>query len=423
MGLKKLFKSAWNVFANKDPTSAEFLNIGPSYSFTSKSSNPYYVKNDRSMLNSIINKMAMDAAAIPLKEVIIDSEGRFVSYPSDSSINERLSVSANLDETGSSFRLHAITSCLEEGVIALVPTDADMDPDDGLAFKIYEVRVGHIKEWYPQHVRMEVYDERTGEEKEVIMQKASLVIVQNPMYEVMNAPSSTMQRIMKKFSLLDVVDEELRGNKLNMIIQLPYVIKTPARQAQAEARKKAIEEQLSDNKYGIAYIDSTEKITQLNRPLENNLIAQIEYLMNLFMTQIGITPEILNGTASPEVMNNYLNRPIDWILTAFADEIYRKWLTPTARTQLHSIKYFRDPFRLAPINNVADMADKFIRNEIMTKNEFRQVLGMKPSGDPAADRLRNPNISESNVQQQQDAGVYDQNQNGYDQYNDQQYDY
>lgn len=417
MGLKNLFKSAWNIFQNKDPTMISYKDLGMAMSTDSNKHNNYYNQaQDKSLLKMVINKMAMDAASIPIQEVIVDEEERFITRPKDSTINERLLVSANMDQTGSAFRLEAISTMLEEGTVVLVPTDADMDPDENDSFKIYELRIGHITQWYPAHVRMEVYDENDGKTKEVIMQKASLCIVTNPMYDVMNERSSIPQRIARKMALLDVIDEELNGNKLNMIIQLPYVIKTPARMEQAENRRKAIEQQLANNKYGIAYIDGTEKITQLNRPLENNLVEQVKFLTESFMNQIGITQEVINGTASPEIMNNYYNRPIDWILTAFRDEIYRKWLTTNARTRGHSIKYYRDPFRLAPINNVAEMADKFIRNEIMTKNEFRQILGMKPSSDPGADELSNPNISAPGGGTDYE---YAENQNGYGEYEDQ----
>lgn len=399
MGLRQFIKNTWNLF-NKDPTKetsdTRYENYYPSEDFRHKRYN--YSYGDRSLLDSVINKMAMDAAAIPIKEVIVDEEDRFIRFPDESDINERFCVSANLDQTGSAFRLDAILTMLTEGYVAIVPVDADMDPEENDSYKLYTIRVGHIKEWYPSKVKMDVYDEDSGKIKEVLFEKKSCLIVQNPMYQVMNMQNSLMQRIIRKMNLLDIIDEEMKGNKLNMIVQLPYSLKTEGQMKQAERRRKAIEEQLVDNPYGIAYIDGTEHITQLNRPLDNNLMSQIEYMMKLFMAQVGVTTEILDGTADEGAMNNYMNRCIDWILTVFREEMYRKWLTQTARTRKHSIQYFKDPFKLTPVTNLADMGDKFIRNEILTKNEFRQKLGMRPSDDPSADMLRNPNISESKEQ-------------------------
>lgn len=395
MGLATRVKNAWNAFLHKD-SSIYNTDFGPGYS--SRSDRRIVTRgNERSMVNAVLNRMAMDVAAVAIKHVELDEEGRFVREI-DSTINERFNLSANIDQTGRAFVQDIAMSMFDEGQCALVPVECDTDPMDTESYKVYSVRVGKVTQWYREKVEVECFNELRSSRDRLIVDKNYVPIVENPMYYIMNSPSSTLQRLMRKIALLDVIDDENGSGKLNMIIQLPYVIKTKAREDQAESRRKSIERQLSENKYGIAYIDGTEKITQLNRPLENNLLAQIEYLYNLFLSQLGLTPEILNQTADEGVMNNYYNRIIEPILSAITDEVKRKWLSPNARSRGQTIKFFRDPFKLIPINSLADLADKLIRNEILAPNEMRQLMGIKPAADPKADQLRNPNISESKEQ-------------------------
>lgn len=390
MGLWDRFRNAWNVFKNKDPT--RVYDTGPGY-WLRPDRMRFSRGNERSIITSAFNKIAIDAAAIPIKHVRLDRKGRF-SEEIQSDLNNCLNLEANIDQTGRAFMQDAIQSMFDEGCIALVPTDTNDEPDSSGNFSIYAMRTGKIVEWYPSCVKVNVYNERKGGREDVIVPKAATAIVENPMYSVMNEPSSTMQRLARKLALLDVVDEQASSGRLDMIIQLPYVIKTPARREQAEIRRKDIERQLAEGKYGIAYTDGTERITQLNRPVENNLMKQIEYLTNLLFSQIGVTQEILDGSADGKVLQNYYNRIIEPILSAFTDEMKRKFLTKTARTQGQSLMFFRDPFKLIPSSEIADIADKMIRNQILTPNEMRQKLGMEPSDDPKADELRNPNISE-----------------------------
>lgn len=392
MALMDRLKHAWNIFKNKDPTQV-YWNIGPSYGYRPDRMR-YTRGNERSIVTAVYNRIAMDVAAVNLKHIRLDENDRY-KETIDSGLNNCLSVEANLDQTGRAFIQDLVASMLDEGCVAAVPTDADDEPEDSGNFKVYTLRTGKILEWYPRHVKVEVYNEYEGQRQQIIIPKSTVPLIENPMYSVMNEPNSIYQRLVRKLTLLDVVDEQTSSGKLDLIIQLPYIIKTEARREQAEKRRKDIEKQLSEGKYGIAYTDGTERITQLNRPVENNLMKQIEYLTSMFFSQLGITQSILDGTADEKTMLNYYNRTIEPILSAIADEMKRKFLTPTARSQKQTIAYFRDPFKLVPVNDIAEIADKFTRNEIMTSNEIRQVIGMKPSSDPNADVLRNKNLSDS----------------------------
>lgn len=392
MALMYRLKHAWNIFKNKDPTQVNW-NIGPSYGYRPDRMR-YTRGNERSIVTAVYNRIAMDVAAVNLKHIRLDENDRY-KETIDSGLNNCLSIEANLDQTGRAFIQDLVASMLDEGCVAAVPTDADDEPEDSGNFKVYTLRTGKILEWYPRHVKVEVYNEQEGQRQQIIIPKSTVPLIENPMYSVMNEPNSIYQRLVRKLTLLDVVDEQTSSGKLDLIIQLPYIIKTEARREQAEKRRKDIEKQLSEGKYGIAYTDGTERITQLNRPVENNLMKQIEYLTSMFFSQLGITQSILDGTADEKTMLNYYNRTIEPILSAIADEMKRKFLTPTARSQKQTIAYFRDPFKLVPVNDIAEIADKFTRNEIMTSNEIRQVIGMKPSSDPNADVLRNKNLSDS----------------------------
>lgn len=388
---------AWNAFNNKDPT-VNYVGTNVYYSGSSynQSKRRLSFNNERSIVNSIFNRIAADAAAVDMKHVRFDINGRYVSTIDDG-LNNCLSVEANIDQTGRVLRQDAIMSMFDEGVVALVPVDTTLNPKDTGGYDIMSMRTGKITEWMPQYVKVSVYNEKIGKRQEVVLPKKMVAIVENPFYSIMNEPNSTLQRLIRKLNLLDVVDEQSSSGKLDLIIQLPYVIKSQAREAQAEQRRKNIEMQLAGSKYGIAYTDATEKITQLNRPVDNNLMEQVKYLTETLMGQLGITNEILNGTADEKTMLNYNNRIISPICTAFAEEINRKFLTKTARTQGQSILFFQDPFKLVPISNIADIADKFTRNEILSSNEVRGLIGFKPSSDPSADELRNKNINQSNA--------------------------
>lgn len=388
--LTSRLKHAWNAFLNRDPT-FNYQNIGTSYSYR-----PDRFRltrgNERSIVTSVYNRIALDVAAINIQHVQLDKEGRFLNViPSD--LNNCLSLQANLDQTGRAFIQDIVMSMMDEGCVAVVPVDTDDDPDETTGYKILSMRVGRILDWYPKHVRVRAYNENTGRNQDIIVPKESIAIVENPLYAVINEPNSTMQRLIRKLNLLDAVDEQSSSGKLDLIIQLPFVVKTEARRKQAEQRRKDIEQQLSGSKYGIAYTDATEHITQLNRSLENNLMKQIEYLTSMLYSQLGITQSILDGTADEKTMLNYYNRTIEPIISAIADEMKRKFLTKTARSQNKSIMFFRDPFKLVPVADLAEISDKFTRNEIATSNEIRQVIGWKPSEDPKADELRNSNLS------------------------------
>lgn len=386
-------KHAWNAFLNKDPTSF-YRDIGISHSY--RPDRPRLTRgNERSIVTSVYNRIALDAAAIKVQHVRLDENNRFLSVI-ESGLNGCLTVEANVDQTGRSFIQDAVMSMLDEGCVAIVPVDTTDNPEITGSYDIYSMRTGKILEWYPKHIRVRVYNERTGRKQDIPLAKNAVAIIENPLYAVMNEPNSTMQRLIRKLNLLDVVDEQSSSGKLDLIIQLPYVIKTEARRQQAENRRKDIEDQLAGSKYGIAYTDGTERITQLNRSVENNLMKQIEYLTSMLYSQSGITQSILDGTADDKTMLNYYSRTIEPILSAIVDEMKRKFLTKTARSQLQSISFFRDPFKLVPVNDISEIADKFTRNEIMSSNEIRQIIGMKPSADPKADELRNKNLNKSN---------------------------
>ena len=382
----------WNAFSNRDPTN-DRNDQGMSYFY--RPDRPRFTRgNERSIVTSVYNRIALDASAINIQHVRLDDNGRFSSVI-ESGLNNCLTLDANTDQTGRAFIQDAVMSMLDEGCVALVPIETDKDPDTG-SFEIFSIRTGKIIEWRPKTVKVRTYNARTGKKEDIYVPKNSIAIVENPLYAVINEPNSTMQRLIRKLSLLDVTDENTASGKLDLIMQLPYTIKTEARRKQAEDRRKDVEMQLASSKYGIAYADATERITQLNRPVENNLMKQIEYLTSMLYSQLGITQTILDGTADDKTMLNYYNRTIEPIVSAIVDEMKRKFLTKTARTQKQSIMFFRDPFKLVPINDIAEIADKFTRNEIMTSNEIRQIVGMKPSDDPKADKLINSNISQSN---------------------------
>lgn len=392
MNIGSRLKHAWNAFLNRDSPGSRYYGGGYSY-------RPDRMRfsrgSERTIINSIYNRIALDAASITINHVRLDENNRFDSII-DSGLNYCLNTEANADQTGRGLIQDIVMTFLEEGVAAVVPEKTDFDPRYSNSYEIYSMRVGVPVEWYPNHVRVRMFNELTGQKGEITLPKKMVALIENPFYSVMNAPNSTMQQLVRKLALLDVVDEQAGSGKLDMIIQLPYVIKSPARREQAEQRRADIEQQLSGSKYGIAYTDGTERIVQLNRSLENNILKSIEYLMNMVYSQLGVTQEILNGTADEKTMNNYMNRIIEPVVSAIADEFKRKFLTKTARTQGQSIMFFRDPFRLAPVSMIAEMADKFTRNEIMTPNEFRQVIGMKPSKDPKSDQLANRNIASAN---------------------------
>lgn len=389
MSFGSRLKHAWNAFTGTDYTT--YQDVGPGYS-----SRPDRIRltrgNERSIITSVYNRIALDVAALNVQHIRLDENGRFLSVIQDG-LNTCFTVEANIDQTARAFIQDIVVSMLDEGCVAIVPVDTTYDPSVTGSYDIQTMRVGKILDWYPQHVRVRLYNERTGTKENILVPKSTVAIVENPLYAVVNEPNSTMQRLIRKLNLLDVIDEQSGSGKLDLIIQLPYVIKTEARRQQAENRRKDIEAQLSGTKYGIAYADGTERITQLNRSVNNNLMSQIEYLTSMLYSQLGITQSILDGTADEKTMLNYNNRTIEPIISAIVDEMKRKFLTKTARSQSQSISFFRDPFKLVPVNDIAEIADKFTRNEIMTSNEIRQVIGMKPSDDPRADELRNKNLS------------------------------
>ena len=382
-------KKAWNVFFNKDPTSA-WRNYGEA--FYSRPDRPRFTGgNERSIVTAVFNRIALDAAGIDIRHVRLDDKGRYLT-DINSPLNECLTLRANLDQTARAFKQDLVMSMLDEGCVAAVPVDTSEDPEKG-SFDIYTMRTGKITEWRPAHVKVKLYNERTGKYEEVVVRKESCSIVENPFYAVMNERSSTMQRLVRKLNLLDAVDDKLGSNKLDLIIQLPYVVKTTAKKAQAEERRRELETQLENGKLGIGYIDGTEKVTQLNRPVENNLLKQVEYLTNLLFSQLGITQAVLDGTATDDAMENYYARTVEPIVAAIADEMKTKFLTRTARSQKQDIFYFRDPFKLMTVSQIAEAGDKMRRNEIMSSNEIRQKIGMKPSDSPDADLLDNPNLA------------------------------
>ena len=391
-------KHAWNAFVNnRDPT-ASYRDIGPGYSY--RPDRPRLTRgNERSIITSVYNRIALDVAANDIRHVKLDEDDRF-SEIIDSGLNNCLALDANIDQTGRAFIQDAVMSMLDEGCVALVPIETTFNPQQTGSFDINTIRTGKILDWYPKHVRVSVYNERSGKREEIVLPKDTIAIIENPLYAVMNEPNSTMQRLIRKLNLLDTIDEQSGSGKLDLIIQLPYVVKTEARRQQAEARRKDIEMQLAGSKYGIAYTDGTEKITQLNRSVDNNLMKQIEYLTSMLYSQLGITQAVLEGTADEKTMLNYYSRTIEPIIAAIVDEMKRKFLTKTARTRHQSIAFFRDPFKLVPVDNIAEIADKFTRNEIMTSNEIRQKIGMKPSKDPKADKLINSNLNQPEENEQ-----------------------
>lgn len=389
MSFGSRLKHAWNAF-NGD-TLMNYQNLGMSYAY--RADRPRLSRgNERSIVTSVYNRIALDVAALKIQHVRLDENERFISVIQDG-LNNCLTVEANIDQTARAFIQDVVISMFDEGSVAIVPVDTTTNPNITGSYDIQSMRVGQILDWYPMHVRVRVYNELSGKKEDIVLPKSTVAIIENPLYAVINEPNSTMQRLIRKLNLLDVIDEQSGSGKLDLIIQLPYVIKTEARRQQAENRRKDIEGQLAGSKYGIAYTDGTERITQLNRSVNNNLMTQIEYLTSMLYSQLGITQSILDGTADEKTMLNYNNRTIVPIISAIVDEMKRKFLTKTARSQLQSISFFRDPFKLVPVNVIAEIADKFTRNEIMTSNEIRQIVGMKPSDDPRADELRNKNLS------------------------------
>jgi hypothetical protein len=397
MSFGSRLKHAWNAFTGN--IQMNYRDLGMSYSY--RADRPRMSRgNERSIVTSVYNRIALDVAALNVQHVRLDENGRFLSVINDG-LNNCLTLEANVDQTARSFIQDVVISMFDEGSVAIVPVDTTTDPNVSGSYDIQSLRVGQILDWYPQYIRTRVYNEQTGRKEDIVVPKSAVAIIENPLYAVINEPNSTMQRLIRKLNLLDVIDEQSGSGKLDLIIQLPYVIKTEARRQQAENRRKDIESQLSGSKYGIAYTDGTEHITQLNRSVNNNLMSQIEYLTSMLYSQLGITQSILDGTADEKTMLNYNNRTIEPIISAIVDEMKRKFLTKTARSQRQSISFFRDPFKLVPVNEIAEIADKFTRNEIMTSNEIRQVVGMKPSDDPRADELRNKNLSEPSGSDQQ----------------------
>ena len=397
MSFGSRLKHAWNAFTGN--IQMNYRDLGMSYSY--RADRPRMSRgNERSIVTSVYNRIALDVAALNVQHVRLDENGRFLSVIDDG-LNNCLTLEANVDQTARSFIQDVVISMFDEGSVAIVPVDTTTDPNVSGSYDIQSLRVGQILDWYPQYIRTRVYNEQTGRKEDIVVPKSAVAIIENPLYAVINEPNSTMQRLIRKLNLLDVIDEQSGSGKLDLIIQLPYVIKTEARRQQAENRRKDIESQLWGSKYGVAYTDGTEHVVQLNRPVENNLMSQIEYLTSMLYSQLGITQSILDGTADEKTMLNYNNRTIEPIISAIVDEMKRKFLTKTARSQRQSISFFRDPFKLVPVNEIAEIADKFTRNEIMTSNEIRQVVGMKPSDDPRADELRNKNLSEPSGSDQQ----------------------
>ena len=393
MGIFDVLRHSWDVFRNREPT---YYNIGSSSTYRPDRIRTF-IRNEQSIVTSIYTRIALDVASINIRHCRVDENGRFKEYIS-SGLDNCLNLEANIDQTGRAFKQDIVESMFDEGVVAMVPVDTTIDPTVTGSYDIQTMRTGKILEWYPEHVKVQLYNQKTGHREELILPKRIIGIIENPMYSIINEPNSTMQRLIRKLALLDRVDETTSSGKLDMIIQLPYVIKSESRRKEAEKRKKDIEEQLK-GPYGIAYVDGTEKIIQLNRPVENNLMKQVEYLRNELYSQLGITQEVLNGTADEQTMLNYNSRTIEPIVSAITDEMTRKFLTKTARSQSQTIMFFRDPFRLVPVNNIAEIADKLTRNEILTSNEIRGVIGFKPSDDPKADKLINSNLNQPDEKQ------------------------
>ena len=412
MDIGSRLKHAWNAFMNRDPTEVDY-DIGPAYYY--RPDRPRLTRgNERSIVTAVYNRIALDVSDIDIRHVRLDENGRYIE-DIDSGLNNCLTVEANIDQTGKAFIQDVVMSMLDEGCVAIVPVDTTLNPKVTGSYDINSMRTGKIVQWYPQHVKVNLYNDKTGRKEEVTLTKSMVAIIENPLYAVMNEPNSTLQRLIRKLNLLDYVDEQTGAGKLDLIIQLPYVIKSNARRQQAEDRRADIERQLKDSKYGIAYTDGTERITQLNRPVENNLMKQIEYLTSMLYSQLGINQTVLDGTADEKTMLNYTKRSIGHIISAIVDEMKRKFLTKTARSQMQSIRYFKDPFKLVPVNEIAEISDKLTRNEIASSNEMRQIIGWKPSQDPAADELRNKNVNQQSPdmmvpedQMDEDPAAYDE---------------
>ena len=395
MGFINRLKHGWNAFMNKDPTPYQ-TGLGAA-SYDNPSRPRLTMGNERSIITTIYNRISTDVASVDIEHVILDDNKRF-TYNVEDGLNYCLTTEANIDQASRAFKQDIVLKLLDEGCVAIVPVDTTMDPVHGNIYDIQSMRTAKIINWYPRSIRVRIYNDHTGEFEELDLPKKMVAIVENPFYAIMNEQNSTAHRLKRKLSILDFIDDRSGSDKLDLIIQLPYTIKSEAKKAQAKERRKELTEQLATSEYGIAYIDSTEHITQLNRSVENNLLKQVEYFTNLLFSQLGMTVEILNGTADEDTMNNYYNRIVEPILAAVVDEMNRKFLTKTARTKGHAIKYFRDPFKLVSTTNLAELADKFTRNCIMTSNEFRQVIGLRPVDDPKADTLTNNNISASNTE-------------------------
>ena len=386
-----VIKHAWGLFTNTNNKNPTIKPEGSSY--TISPTRPRFTRgNERTIVTSVYNRIAIDASTMDVMHVRLDDEGRF-KEPIKSNLNNCLTVEANIDQTSRAFMLDVVISLLDEGCVAVVPVKTTLNPNNTESYDIDELRTGRIMEWFPKHVLVRLYNDETGMYQDVTLPKSQVAIIENPLYTIMNEPNSTMQRLIHKLSLLDIIDEESSSGKMDLIIQLPYIIKNDTKRSQAEERRKQIEDQLRGSRYGVAYIDGTEKVTQLNRSVENNILKQVEYLTNLLYSQLGLTQTIMDGTADENAMNNYYNRTVEPVVSAIIDEFHRKFLTKTARTQGQAIMFFRDPFKLMSVTSIADTADKFTRNELLSSNEFRQIIGRKPSTDPKADMLLNKNIS------------------------------
>ena len=386
-----VIKHAWGLFTNTNNKNPTIKPEGSSY--TISPTRPRFTRgNERTIVTSVYNRIAIDASNIDIMHVRLDDEGRF-KEPIKSNLNNCLTVEANIDQSSRAFMLDVVISLLDEGCVAVVPVKTTLNPNNTESYDIEELRTGRIVEWFPKHVMIRLYNDETGMYQDVTLPKSQVAIIENPLYTIMNEPNSTMQRLIHKLSLLDIIDEESSSGKMDLIIQLPYIIKNDTKRSQAEERRKQIEDQLRGSRYGVAYIDGTEKVTQLNRSVENNILKQVEYLTNLLYSQLGLTQTIMDGTADENAMNNYYNRTVEPVVSAIVDEFHRKFLTKTARTQGQAIMFFRDPFKLMSVTAIADTADKFTRNELLSSNEFRQIIGRKPSTDPKADMLLNKNIS------------------------------
>ena len=386
-----VIKHAWGLFTNTNNKNPTIKPEGSSY--TISPTRPRFTRgNERTIVTSVYNRIAIDASTMNVMHVRLDDEGRF-KEPIKSNLNNCLTVEANIDQTSRAFMLDVVISLLDEGCVAVVPVKTTLNPNNTESYDIEELRTGRIMEWFPKHVLVRLYNDETGMYQDITLPKSQVAIIENPLYTIMNEPNSTMQRLIHKLSLLDIIDEESSSGKMDLIIQLPYIIKNDTKRSQAEERRKQIEDQLRGSRYGVAYIDGTEKVTQLNRSVENNILKQVEYLTNLLYSQLGLTQTIMDGTADENAMNNYYNRTVEPVVSAIVDEFHRKFLTKTARTQGQAIMFFRDPFKLMSVTSIADTADKFTRNELLSSNEFRQIIGRKPSTDPKADMLLNKNIS------------------------------